>query len=541
MARVTGTDSSSRRSWETKQERASETAERGLELLNGGKVEMVGRLIEHQEVHPEHGKRRQLGPGAFSGRQRGRRPLHRVGPEAELGELAAGLVGGQPGRPCEGVGKGGAVPQDAPILGQFARRRRPGPCGACPTRRGSRPSIASTSVVLPEPLAPTRATRSAQAMSSVNGPRVKSPRATTASSRRTTTSPERSASLMENRRSQPSQGFSTGSRESSARWVRRARPARFSVRSIRKSRWVLSLSRGRRFSCATPVVAHCRSRWARLAQLGALGLVRRRTPPLHVHVPLRARIRSRPSRRRRGAHRACARPARGRPSRCVRGTPDRARRSPCAPRRRVTISSSRARPSKSRSFVGSSSSVMSKRERRTGREGGAGLLTSRERGQRLLHEIGGESHLRERAAQPRLEVAGRRRLEASQCCCVAVVGAGGPSPRGRCGLGQSGFGCGDPRSAFQRGVARSRRSSRRALGPEYPTVACGGSMRTSPAPGSIRPARICSSVDLPTPLGPTTPRQVWPARRSARRRRARRGHRARGGGGGRRGWPRVRR
>ena len=34
------------------------------------------------------------------------------------------------------------------------------------------------------------------------------------------------------------------------------------------------------------------------------------------------------------------------------------------PRRRVTISSSRDRPSKSRSFVGSSSSVMSKRARR---------------------------------------------------------------------------------------------------------------------------------------------------------------------------------
>ena len=51
---------------------------------------------------------------------------------------------------------------------------------------------------------------------------------------------------------------------SSARSVRRAREASFSVLLMRKSRWALSLSLGLRFSLETPVVAHCRSRWPAL-------------------------------------------------------------------------------------------------------------------------------------------------------------------------------------------------------------------------------------------------------------------------------------
>ena len=113
--------------------------------------------------------------------------------------------------------------------------------------------MASTRVVLPVPLGPTRATRSAQSMSSVNGPRRKSPRSITASSRRTTIAPERVASLMLNWSSHPSHGFSTTSSVARARSVRRARDACFSVRLMRKSRCALSLSRGDFFSRATPV------------------------------------------------------------------------------------------------------------------------------------------------------------------------------------------------------------------------------------------------------------------------------------------------
>ena len=137
------------------------------------------------------------------------------------------------------------------------------PSRRVPAASGRRPSRVSTTVVFPDPFSPTSATRSAQPMSRVKGPRVSSPRRTTASSSRATTAPERAASLMANRRSHPSQGFSTTSSASRARSDRRARAASFSVRLMRKSRCALSLSRGWRRSRLTPVVAHWRSRWAR--------------------------------------------------------------------------------------------------------------------------------------------------------------------------------------------------------------------------------------------------------------------------------------
>ena len=155
------------------------------------------------------------------------------------------------------------LPQDAAVLGQLAdddarahpprpRRQREAAEQRLDERRLARPVGADE-----------RRRGPPSAMSSVRGPSVKSPRSITASSRRTTTSPERAASLMLKRRSQPSQGFSTSSSDSSARSVRRARAASRSVRLMRKSRCALSLSRGRFFSRATPVVAHWRSRWAR--------------------------------------------------------------------------------------------------------------------------------------------------------------------------------------------------------------------------------------------------------------------------------------
>ena len=96
-----------------------------------------------------------------------------------------------------------------------------GPMRRLPAASGSRPSTASTREVFPDPLGPTSATRSPHAMSTVNGPSVNAPRSTTASSSRTTTSPDRAASLMVKRRSQPSHGFSTTGSASRARSVLR--------------------------------------------------------------------------------------------------------------------------------------------------------------------------------------------------------------------------------------------------------------------------------------------------------------------------------
>ncbi len=75
----------------------------------------------------------------------------------------------------------------------------------------------------------------------------------------------------------------------------------------------------------------------------------------------------------------------------------------------------------------------------------------------------------------------------------------------------------------------------------YPTLAVGGSTRTSPAVGTSRPARICKRVDLPTPFGPTTPRQVRGPDGERHVARARRDPPARGAGDGRPGSRAVRR
>ena len=64
--RVVRTASSIRRSWVTSSS-VPEGVERLLELLDGGQVEVVGRLVEHQQVDPARLQQRQRGPGALAG------------------------------------------------------------------------------------------------------------------------------------------------------------------------------------------------------------------------------------------------------------------------------------------------------------------------------------------------------------------------------------------------------------------------------------------------------------------------------------------
>ena len=75
---------------------AAERVEGDLELLDRREVEVVGRLVEHEQVRlprHQHGQRR---PGAFAGRQRDGRAQDVVGDEAELGEQRAGVARLQP-------------------------------------------------------------------------------------------------------------------------------------------------------------------------------------------------------------------------------------------------------------------------------------------------------------------------------------------------------------------------------------------------------------------------------------------------------------
>ena len=234
-----------------------------LQLFDGRQVEVVGRFVQHEEVDAGGGERRQLGPGALTGRERRRRSEHRFGTEPELGQLRPGCRGDSPVGGHERFGQAGGRPEARAGPGPARPRRRSGRCAAS-RGQGEPPRSASTSVVLPDPLGPTSAMRSAQPMSSVNGPSVKSPRSTTASSSRTTTSPDRAASLMLNCRSQPSQGFST-SVERLERALGAPRPRRQPLSPVDAEvplRLVVvprtASSRG-----LTPVVAHWRSRWAR--------------------------------------------------------------------------------------------------------------------------------------------------------------------------------------------------------------------------------------------------------------------------------------
>ncbi len=68
---VVCTDSSMRRSCVTSRTRAVEAVERLLELLDRRQVEVVGRLVEHQQVHPAGLQQGERGAGALAGRERG--------------------------------------------------------------------------------------------------------------------------------------------------------------------------------------------------------------------------------------------------------------------------------------------------------------------------------------------------------------------------------------------------------------------------------------------------------------------------------------
>lgn len=135
---------------------------------------------------------------------------------------------------------------------------------ACPASRGTRPSSAPSRVDLPAPFAPVTATRSAQSICSVAGPKVYSPRRTSASRKVATTAPERGAAAISMRSSHSLRGSSTVSRRSIMRWVCRAFAACFSLASLRNLRPILSLSLfALRRAFLTPLSIQERCIWAR--------------------------------------------------------------------------------------------------------------------------------------------------------------------------------------------------------------------------------------------------------------------------------------
>src|SRR3954451_3090406 len=68
------------------QDRAGKRVECLLELLDGRQVEMVGRLVEDEQVDAARLQQGKRGTGALAGCQRRRQPRHLVGAEPELRE-----------------------------------------------------------------------------------------------------------------------------------------------------------------------------------------------------------------------------------------------------------------------------------------------------------------------------------------------------------------------------------------------------------------------------------------------------------------------
>ena len=258
--------------------------------------------------------------------------------------------------------------------------------------------------------------------------------------------------------------------------------------------------------CDRPCVAHSRSRWARPARPRALGV-----------VLLEALPRRRSARGSRSSRYACQPPPkRGRPvgelvelddvgdgageeRAVVADEHDGAPGTPPIHRSR------RSRPSRSRSFVGSSSRNTSKRA------SSSAASPARAASPPDSDAVGWSSR---RAARPRSahtsptrasRSAPPRASQRSRAVGVAVVGAGvAGGERGGGGV-ELGVRRGDAGAAGEELARPSRRRPRRLLragSRRWPSAGCA---RRGPGRAAISPASTCSSVDLPTPFGPTSP------------------------------------
>jgi hypothetical protein len=78
------------------QQRPLVRVQRLLQLLDRRQVEVVGRLVQHQQVDPGRLQQRQRGPGPLARRQRAGRAQHVVGPQPELGQQRPGVRRQQP-------------------------------------------------------------------------------------------------------------------------------------------------------------------------------------------------------------------------------------------------------------------------------------------------------------------------------------------------------------------------------------------------------------------------------------------------------------
>ena len=141
------------------QHRAGKRVERRLERLAALEVEMVRRLVEHEEVRARRDGDREREPPPLAARQHGDRLLVLVpAGEEELAEQVL-RIRSRRGRSSSArtAAPSRACRARAPAA-RSTRPRRRGRAATRPAAASRRPSIVSSSVVLPEPFGPTSAT-----------------------------------------------------------------------------------------------------------------------------------------------------------------------------------------------------------------------------------------------------------------------------------------------------------------------------------------------------------------------------------------------
>ena len=235
------------------QQRAGVVGERGLELLDGGQVEVVGRLVEHQQVHAARLQQRQAGAGALAGRQ-GRAPGATWSDRSPnlASSVRTSAVSTIRQQPAEGVEQRlVAVEQRAGLVDLADHDARAERAGAGIERQPAEQRRQQGG--LAGAVGAGDATRSAQSSWRSTGPSVKARRRTTASLSAATTEPDRGAAAICIRSSHSLRGSSTTSRRSIMRCVWRALAACFSVVSARLFRPILSLSLALRRALRTPL------------------------------------------------------------------------------------------------------------------------------------------------------------------------------------------------------------------------------------------------------------------------------------------------
>ncbi|BFO17408.1 hypothetical protein SHKM778_37960 [Streptomyces sp. KM77-8] len=138
--------------------------EGGFELFDGRQVQVVGRLVEDQQVDASALEEGQRGSRAFARGEGGRGAYDVVRLEAELGQERADVRRVQFGdRRTERVEEVlRAVEQRAGLVDLADQDSRAQ--GGVPGVEGTRPRRASSRVDLPAPFAPVTATRSAQSI-----------------------------------------------------------------------------------------------------------------------------------------------------------------------------------------------------------------------------------------------------------------------------------------------------------------------------------------------------------------------------------------